>query len=195
MTDHHQYQADKTSSQAPVLSSSEEHSLRKRNVSPAGTETQVAVNGETQDVVSTSRQLVVQRRRTSDPRRISISRGFQLLGALISALTLGYLFSPEPSISPTDYAARAKHVMSTTPLIDGHNDLPYLIRVETKNHIYDSRFTFKEGLLSPTDIVKLRKGRVGGQFWSAYVPCVNDVGDQFDTPTVPLPNLMSAEPC
>lgn len=98
-------------------------------------------------------------------------------------LSLGYLFGPGPSIAPTDYAARTKHVMSTTPLIDGHNDMPALIRVELKNHIYDKRFTFREGLLSTTDLVKLRMGRVGGQFWSAFVPCV-DVGDDFNVPTV-----------
>jgi hypothetical protein len=194
MTDHLQYQADTTPGQAPLLSPSEEPSVRKRNVSSTGTENQVAGNGEIQDVVSTSRQLVVQRTRTSDPRRISISRGFQLFGALISALTLGYVFNTEARISPTDYVARTKHIMSTTPLIDGHNDLPYLIRVEIKNHIYDSRFTFKEGLLSPTDILKLRTGRVGGQFWSAYIPCVNEIGDQFDTPTVPPLNFKSAGP-
>lgn len=76
-----------------------------------------------------------------------------------------------------------KHVRSTTPLIDGHNDMPYLIRIELKNHIYDNRFPFEEGLLSPTDLVKLRTGRFGGQFWSAYIPCVDDIGEEFDTPT------------
>jgi hypothetical protein len=194
MNDHHQYQTDASSIHALIPSLLEEPSRCQRNVAPTGTENQVAVNEGTQDADPTSRQLVVQRTWTSDQRRFRISRGLQIILAFISAIPMGYYFSLEASIPLTDYTARTKRIMSTTPLIDGHNDLPYLVRVELKNHIYDNRFTFKEGLLSPTDIAKLRSGRVGGQFWSAYIPCVNDIGEQFDTPTVPFPNLKSVEP-
>jgi hypothetical protein len=124
---------------------------------------------------------------THFPWRPNLGRGLEFLGAMLFVLSLGYLFRPDPSIAPTDYAARTKHIMSTIPLIDGHNDMPYLIRIELKNHIYDKRFTFKEGLLSPTDLVKLRTGGVGGQFWSAFVPCVDDVTDDFNIPTVSYP--------
>ncbi|KAJ9219520.1 hypothetical protein DTO271D3_748 [Paecilomyces variotii] len=65
--------------------------------------------------------------------------------------------------------ARTRHILSTTPLIDGHNDLPYLMREQLRNKIYGS--SFRDGLLSHTDIAKLRKGLMGGQFWSVYVPC------------------------
>jgi hypothetical protein len=75
----------------------------------------------------------------------------------------------------------------TTPLIDGHNDLPYLLRLELKNKIYDSKFYFKQGgilflsnsktqlltilqgLASHTDLARLKEGRIGGQFWSVFV--------------------------
>ncbi|WP_433293226.1 dipeptidase [Actinoplanes sp. CA-030573] len=53
------------------------------------------------------------------------------------------------------------------PIIDGHNDLPMQLR---------GRFGYRvEGLDQPrpelqTDLPRLRAGRVGGQFWSVYVP-------------------------
>ncbi|KAL4860988.1 putative dipeptidase [Aspergillus spectabilis] len=70
-----------------------------------------------------------------------------------------------------DYAARTCDILGKTPLIDGHNDLPYLIRNELKHQIYNDRFTFNSGLLSQTDRKKLREGMEGGQFWSAYIHC------------------------
>lgn len=86
------------------------------------------------------------------------------------------------TIDPRDYAARTKHVLSTTPLIDGHNDLPLLIREQLHNRLYDNRFTFEKGLLSHTDETKMRHGQLGGQFWSVYIPC-NET-DVTDDPNV-----------
>ncbi len=72
-----------------------------------------------------------------------------------------------------DLPTRVAHVralLKATPVVDGHNDLPWAIR-ETKNNprdviAYDLRAT-PQGM---TDIARLRKGGVGGQFWSVYVP-------------------------
>lgn len=48
-------------------------------------------------------------------------------------------------ISQDDYAARTEMVLRTTPLIDGHNDLPFLLRLELHNQIYDNKsFPFRE---------------------------------------------------
>lgn len=133
---------------------------------------------------SSGQQLAVQGLNARSHQRRNRRRGYGLFSVLLLALSLGYLRRPQPGIPQTDYAARTRNVMSTTPLIDGHNDMPALIRVELKNHIYDKRFTFREGLLSTTDLVKLRTGRVGGQFWSAFVPCVDEMADDFNVPTV-----------
>ena len=64
---------------------------------------------------------------------------------------------------------RAAAIMSRAPLIDGHNDLPWEMRVRVA---YD---TTKLDIRQPqpaleTDIPRLRAGHVGGQFWSVYVP-------------------------
>lgn len=43
------------------------------------------------------------------------------------------------------------------------------MRGQLRNKIYGSNF--RDGLLSHTDIAKMRNGLMGGQFWSVYVPC------------------------
>jgi membrane dipeptidase len=68
------------------------------------------------------------------------------------------------------YLARAKRILKTTPLIDGHNDLPWRIREDTiaRGNVdaYDLR-THRPG---QTDLDRLRKGMIGAQFWSVYIP-------------------------
>lgn len=47
-----------------------------------------------------------------------------------------------------DYAARTEAILKSTPLIDGHNDLPFLLRLELHNQIYDNKsFPFRESEL------------------------------------------------
>jgi membrane dipeptidase len=54
-------------------------------------------------------------------------------------------------VSETDYAARTDAILRTTPLIDGHNDLPYLLRIELQNKLYNNSFDFRDGMsISPT---------------------------------------------
>lgn len=53
-----------------------------------------------------------------------------------------------------------------------------------KNKIYDGKFPFGTGLLSHTDLRKVRDGMMGGQFWSVYIECPEDEGVGIDDPTV-----------
>jgi membrane dipeptidase len=77
-----------------------------------------------------------------------------------------------------DYAARVAAVLKKTPLIDGHNDLPWEIRerfhskVSAINLATDtSKLAFEaDGFALMTDIGRLRRGGVGGQFWSVFIP-------------------------
>jgi Membrane dipeptidase (Peptidase family M19) len=107
-----------------------------------------------------------------------------LVGSILAILSLAYITGDPKSIDPLDYAARTKNLLSTTPLIDGHNDLPFMVRIELENKIYDTKkFTFRDGLLSHTDLNKLKVGGVGGQFWSVFVDCPsNDI--DFNIPSV-----------
>jgi membrane dipeptidase len=54
-------------------------------------------------------------------------------------------------------------------VIDGHNDLPYKLR-EGKGARFRRLDITREQKELHTDIPRLRKGGVGAQFWSAYVP-------------------------
>lgn len=68
--------------------------------------------------------------------------------------------------------------LDDVPLVDGHNDLPYQIYNLNKNSIND--FKFDSDLTADpiwanrhTDLLRLRKGKVGAQFWAAYVSCAS----------------------
>ncbi|KAF2881238.1 hypothetical protein ILUMI_24933 [Ignelater luminosus] len=78
--------------------------------------------------------------------------------------------------SPVDMA------LESFPLIDGHNDLAFLLYSKLKNNITSFNFNvnlkYKPGWeKSHTDIPRLRQGRVGGQFWSAFVFCESQYKD------------------
>ena len=71
---------------------------------------------------------------------------------------------------PPPVQKRIDRILKRTPLIDGHNDLPWALREDYKLSV--------EGLESGTDqrkpplmtdMERMRKGRVGGQFWSVYI--------------------------
>src|SRR5438552_1813642 len=69
--------------------------------------------------------------------------------------------------------ARIDRILREVPLIDGHNDLPYQYEERAKDHLAQIDIRQDQSKLTPplhTDIPRLRQGRVGGQFWSVYVP-------------------------
>ena len=73
---------------------------------------------------------------------------------------------PRPPVVLTD---EARELHADCLLVDGHNDLPWELRTKSGLEFRDI------DLLRPqpqfhTDIPRLRKGNVGVQFWSAYVP-------------------------
>ena len=90
-----------------------------------------------------------------------------LLAAALAAPALACAQAP---VSTDPNIARAERVLRSTPLIDGHNDLPWAIRQSADAphdvEAYDLRRTTK----GHTDLARLRRGMVGGQFWSVYIP-------------------------
>jgi membrane dipeptidase len=83
--------------------------------------------------------------------------------------SLAALLSIVPSfqLSAQDYRAQAVRILRTTPLIDGHNDLADAIR--ERGGLDSVDVAVRQPKLM-TDIARLRSGRVGAQFWAAYVP-------------------------
>jgi membrane dipeptidase len=90
-------------------------------------------------------------------------------------LTAALMLMPTTATAQTIDAkiqARIDRILKATPLIDGHNDIAEQLREN-----YDLKV---EGLASGTDqwkpkplmtdMARLHQGRVGGQFWSVYIP-------------------------
>ena len=101
------------------------------------------------------------------------SRRARVASALLPALLLGL-----PALAADPGTQRIERILAQTPLIDGHNDLPWEIRSRFGSDLDKvdlSRSTV--GLPAPegspplmTDIPRLRAGHVGAQFWSVYIP-------------------------
>jgi membrane dipeptidase len=78
------------------------------------------------------------------------------------------------SFGPPDKKMRDEicSILKKTPLIDGHNDLPWQFRKRT-NDLASIDLSINNGRSRTsvvTDIPRLRAGCIGGQFWSVYVP-------------------------
>ena len=67
---------------------------------------------------------------------------------------------------------RAKRLLKETPVIDGHNDYPWVVREKAGGDV-DALDIRKPQPSIHTDIGRLKAGGVGGQFWSVYVPTDN----------------------
>lgn len=64
----------------------------------------------------------------------------------------------------------ARRVLTTTPLFDGHNDLPWEIRNYRAAPRDVAAYDLRGRTPGHTDIPRLREGMVGAQFWSVYIP-------------------------
>jgi membrane dipeptidase len=98
-------------------------------------------------------------------------------GRVIGVLGL-LLCVPLAAAAADNYQQRVEQILRRTPLIDGHNDLPWEIRVRFKNDLSAVDLKSDTAHLplgadqAPlmTDIPRLRAGLVGGQFWSVWIP-------------------------
>jgi len=91
--------------------------------------------------------------------------------ALLAATALAALSGPV--LAQTAGETRVLQILQGTPLIDGHNDLPWALREGFGNdpHAVDlSANQSGNAKTLHTDIPRLRAGGVGAQFWSVYVP-------------------------
>ncbi|XP_029318649.1 dipeptidase 1 [Cottoperca gobio] len=99
-----------------------------------------------------------------------------MLSEFISAAYLALWISSCAFTSAEDpYMTRALQLMSETPLIDGHNDLPWQLRMQFNNEL--NRVDLNTLETTHTNIPKIKEGRLGAQFWSAYVPCQTQYKD------------------
>ncbi|XP_071344821.1 dipeptidase 1 [Trachinotus anak] len=99
-----------------------------------------------------------------------------MLSKMISAVYLAlWVSSCAFTLAEDPYMTRALKLMSETPLIDGHNDLPWQLRKQFNNELNKVDLNTLE--TTHTNIPKIKEGRLGAQFWSAYVPCESQYKD------------------
>ena len=99
---------------------------------------------------------------------------------LLPAIATALLASSATAIAAgaQDAATRVDRILATTPLIDGHNDLPWEIRKLYKGNVGGVDLSVDQTTLPGpgggpplmTDMPRLHAGHVGGQFWSVWIP-------------------------
>ncbi|KAG5677303.1 hypothetical protein PVAND_007072 [Polypedilum vanderplanki] len=102
---------------------------------------------------------------------------------VVTAIALGTTL-PLTVFKKKDEPWKGSDVLDEVPLIDTHNDLPYnLYNIENnilKNFNFDSDLKLNPRWqidTSFTDLPRLRQGKLGGQFWVAYVSCSRNYKD------------------
>ena len=95
-----------------------------------------------------------------------------LLRFAITILLLGAAFvSADARAQAADSnLARAKRILRTTPLVDGHNDLAWRIREDKTAPRDVDAYDLRKTTAGHTDLARLKDGMVGAQFWSVYIP-------------------------
>ncbi|XP_037800580.1 dipeptidase 1-like [Penaeus monodon] len=110
--------------------------------------------------------------------------------AAVTVVTLALLAIQESSATPLpvrvsakasykERLAAARELLRESPLIDGHNDLAWNLRMFLHNKLHSFNLSadlaqekpWMKSSFSHTDLPRLRRGHVAAQFWSVYVPC------------------------
>src|SRR5262245_40790143 len=102
----------------------------------------------------------------------TFSRSLVLAAALAAASSASAQSVAQP-LRNASLEARVAHVhtlLRTTPLVDGHNDLPWAMREFANAPLDVVAYDLTKPTKGMTDLARLRKGHIGGQFWSVYVP-------------------------
>ena len=96
-------------------------------------------------------------------------------GAIVA---LSVLLLAASAVAGDSEMQRVARVLAQTPLIDGHNDLPWELRERFAGDLSKVDLGASTAALVPpagapplmTDIPRLRQGLVGAQFWSVWIP-------------------------
>lgn len=72
------------------------------------------------------------------------------------------------------YEETAQELIRNNPIIDGHNDLAWALRSDKATSLNISVNKYD------TDLAKIAKGGLTGQFWSGYIPCDRNLNKKHD---------------
>src|SRR5215470_12457058 len=114
-------------------------------------------------------------------------------GASFSYAVAFVALAPALARAQEDAALRhAREILRDAPLVDGHNDLPWVIREDPKAKgnvlLYDLRAHAPE----ETDLARLREGQVSAQFWSVWIPSVDSGSARLQLEQIDLAKRMIA---
>jgi membrane dipeptidase len=98
-------------------------------------------------------------------RGISEMRSYVFAGLALALAASAHAQAVDPKI-----AARVDKLLAGTPLIDGHNDLPWRIREDSIARGNVDAYDLRRHTPGHTDFDRLKAGMVGAQFWSVYTP-------------------------
>ncbi len=88
----------------------------------------------------------------------------RLLALVLLLLPVAVSAQDDPAL------ARARRFLASQPIFDGHNDLPWEIRVNPVSRMDVAKYPLRTRAPGQTDFARLRQGGVGAQFWSVYIP-------------------------
>ena len=118
--------------------------------------------------------------RSLNPNKEKIT--FAIIVIAISLLLTITALASKPSTGIT-LEKRVTKVLSQTPLIDGHNDLPMQYTLRAQGNLNRMPFTSDLSKIknpTHTDHPRMIKGMIGGQFWSVYIPITSYPGADGD---------------
>jgi membrane dipeptidase len=110
----------------------------------------------------------------------AMTKHLRIVACLLAALPCIAL-AALPSAKDKALLARVDRVLTETPVIDGHNDLPWGIRTDFGNvgnldlSADTSNLRSRTGdgdVHLMTDIPRARQGHLGAQFWSVWIPAI-----------------------
>ncbi|MEM9404928.1 MAG: dipeptidase [Acidobacteriota bacterium] len=93
-------------------------------------------------------------------------------GPLAWLLSLAFVTASCAIAQSDPQLEEARRILRSTPIVDGHNDVPWQYRTRVDNQLDLINFRDTRGLLPKmhTDLARLEKSGLGGIFWSVYIP-------------------------
>lgn len=92
----------------------------------------------------------------------------RLGSALLAGLLIVSISAARADEDPA--VTRARKLLQSTILVDGHNDLPWAIRTAKTAPGDVQAYDLRKPTPGQTDFARLKLGGVGAQFWSVYIP-------------------------
>jgi membrane dipeptidase len=84
----------------------------------------------------------------------------------------------------------AREILREAPLVDTHNDLPWLIREHALGDL--AKYDLRKRGPHETDLLRLREGQVSAQFWSVWIPSVDSGSARLQLEQIDLARRMIA---